>query len=615
MDTSTGKYLDANKSAENLTGRTLNELKRMKTDDITPKGAKERLEKLSDASGLIEFGEIEYIRPDGTSRIALLVSIPISKNQVFGIAHDITERKHTEEVMTSSLSLLNATLESTADGILVVNRNGKITRYNRIFAEMWQISEELISNDDDFSIISHIISQLSKPEQFIDRVKYLYANPGESSFDQIEFLDGRIFERYSQPQKIGGEVVGRVWSFRDITERKRAEEDLKESHKRLEETLAKLKETQRQVLHQERMRSLGQLASGIAHDINNSLTPILGYVDLLTDDEELMKRNEKSIQMIIKSTKNIARTIGRLKEFYKVKLTDEDLVEINMNKVVNSAIELTKHKWKNMAESTGSVIEIKGDFADPLPLTKVDESELIEAITNVVLNACDAMPNGGTLTFKTYQKDNNIIIQIKDTGIGMDEETLKHCMDPFFTTKGEKGTGLGLAMTYGVIERHKGEMKIESEPNKGTSISLVLPINKELNVDKKIVDYINLIRPLKILSVEDDILISDMLKNILESRGHKLIQAQNGLSGLEQYKKSIDEKVPFDLVITDLGMPGLNGSTLSKEIKKNTPNIPIILLTGWGSLINKDDYPTIDYLLKKPIMMKDLFHALNLLFK
>jgi PAS domain S-box-containing protein len=416
-------------------------------------------------------------------------------------------------------------------------------------------------------------------------------------------------------RNLENEVIGIRSTIQNISERKRYEIKLHHSNLQLEQALSKLKETQKMFSQQERLRSLGQLASGIAHDINNSLTPIMGYVDLLSQDEELMKREAKTMNRIIKSTKDIARTIGRLREFYKVKMTDKDLEEININKIIDVTIDLTKHKWKNIAESSGAIIEIKKEFADNLPLTLGDESELTEALTNLILNACDAMPGGGTLTFRTYLEDNRIVIQIIDSGFGMNEVVLKQCMNPFFTTKGEKGSGLGLVMVHGIIERHRGDIKIESELNRGTCISLILPINNVEIQAVEIDDNIIFNRPLHILCVEDQISINDMVKQIMESNGHLVTQAPEGQVGLELFSKSFNNNNPFDLVITDLGMPGLDGYTFSKKIKKLCPNVPIILLTGWGSLINKEDYPTVDYILNKPIMMKDLQKVINELFR
>ena len=319
--------------------------------------------------------------------------------------------------------------------------------------------------------------------------------------------------------------------------------------------------------------------------------------------------------MILKSTKSIAKTIGRLKEFYKIKLSKDELFEIDINILLEHVIDLTRHNWKNISESTGSFIEIRKEFQSDLPLTKVDESEFIEALINIVINACEAMNYNGTLTFSTCKLDDNIVIRIMDTSIGMNKDTLLHCMDPFYSTKDEKGTGLGLSMVFGVIDRHKGEIKIESERNKGTTISLILPINIENEENKQIDEIVKLLKPIKILNGEDDLVISEMLKQMLKKKDNTVDQAGSGKLGLELFKQSIEKGEPYDLVITDLCMAEMDGLSLSRQLKDLNPNIPIILFTGWGALIEKDDYRTIDYLMKKPIMKEELFKAINSLFK
>jgi PAS domain S-box-containing protein len=526
----------------------------------------------------------------------------------------VQERRQSGEALRLSEIKFKELFDEAPVGYHEIDIQGRITRVNKTELEILGYTKDEMLNQYIWSFVAEKeVSQSS-----VD-VKLTGLDKSNESYERtFKRKDGILIPVLVEDKLIKnteGIIIGIRSTIQNISERKKYEIQLHESNIQLEQTLAELKETQKMVSQQERLRALGQLASGIAHDINNSLTPIMGYVDLLSDDKELMIRNAKSVNMILKSTKNIARTIGRLKEFYKIKLTDKDLEVININKIIDNTIELTKHKWKNIAESSGAIIEIKKEYDENLPLTRGDESELTEALTNFIINACDAMPNGGTLTFKTSRIENKIMINIIDTGYGMNEVVLKQCMNPFFTTKGEKGSGLGLAMAYGVIDRHKGEMKIDSILNKGTCISLSLPINNEILNVAAVDEGMNFTRSLNILCVDDDITINDMIKQIMERKGHKVMQANDGYKGLELYSKSFYQGVSFDLVITDLGMPGLDGSSLSKEIKKINPSIPIILLTGWGALINRDDYPAIDYLLSKPVMTKDLFIAINELFR
>ncbi|MCX6237361.1 MAG: PocR ligand-binding domain-containing protein [Bacteroidia bacterium] len=233
VDIATGNYLDANRSAEILTGKSRNELKSLKTSDLTPKGANERLERLLGTNEALLMGEVEYVRPDGAIRTTLLNTIPLSKEHVFGIARDITERKQLDEALKNSLALTEATIESIHSGILVVNNQGMVIKTNAKFAEMWHIPVDILASGDDKTLLDSILGQLTDPVEFIATVSELYAKPEAQSLDLIYFKDGRIFKRISRPLLFGGEPKGRVWSFLDITERKLAEQMLINANKEL----------------------------------------------------------------------------------------------------------------------------------------------------------------------------------------------------------------------------------------------------------------------------------------------------------------------------------------------------------------------------------------------
>lgn len=224
VDLKTGNYLDANKAAETLTGRTVEELKKLKTSDITPKEAGKRLELLTQTRETTELGEVEYHRPDGTIRTALLTSIHLNDHTAFGIAHDITERKQLKQAFRESDSVTEATLESIHHGILVVNDQGAVIKTNAKFTEIWGITEELLAEGDDKKLLDSIVEQLSDPEQFLAKVTQLYSEPEAESFDTIYLKDGRIIDRISRPFYLQGKAKGRVWSFLDVTEQKKIED-------------------------------------------------------------------------------------------------------------------------------------------------------------------------------------------------------------------------------------------------------------------------------------------------------------------------------------------------------------------------------------------------------
>lgn len=253
------------------------------------------------------------------------------------------------------------------------------------------------------------------------------------------------------------------------------------------------------------------------------------------------------------------------------------------------------------------------------------ESELREALTNLVFNAVDACPEGGTITLHARSESwlpeslgatapSRVIIEVIDTGSGMDAQTRKRCLEPFFSTKGTRGTGLGLAMVYGIVERHDGRIEIDSRPGRGTTVRLVFPV-RELDRLKapKSKSEESPGPPLRILFVDDEPLLRELVKEILESVGHSVSVADGGYSGLELFQKNASQGHPFEVVISDLGMPFMDGRQLSRSIRKCSPETPIIMLTGWGTLMKSDtDLPAlVDLVLSKPPKLVDLQNALR----
>ncbi|MGH7979763.1 MAG: ATP-binding protein, partial [Limisphaerales bacterium] len=259
-------------------------------------------------------------------------------------------------------------------------------------------------------------------------------------------------------------------------------------HSDLEKAYNELRRTQATVLQQERLKALGQMASGIAHDVNNALSPVIGFADLiLRGDYGLKPEAKKYLGHIRTAGEDIAHIVARLREFYRTREVNESLQQLNLNTLVEQVVDMTRPRWRDIPQSNGLTIEVETALATDLPRLAGIESEIREAITNLVLNAVDAMPSGGRITISTRlprhdasgnggKNPLNAVVEITDTGTGMDEETRKRCLEPFFSTKGKRGTGLGLAMVYGVMERHGGKIEIQSEPGKGTTFRLIFPV-------------------------------------------------------------------------------------------------------------------------------------------
>src|SRR3990170_2350347 len=397
-------------------------------------------------------------------------------------------------------------------------------------------------------------------------------------------------------------------------------------HENLQRAYEDLRETQQAVMQQERLRALGQMASGIAHDINNALSPVVGFSELLLEKEANLSEKAKSYLNSIKiAGTDIAHIIARMREFYRQREADEALASVNLNRVVHQVIELTRPRWHDIPLEHGIVIEIKTDLRDSLPRVMGVETELREALTNLVFNALDAMPEGGTMTIHTdvwvrpYGANGKIppthvILEVIDTGTGMDEETCRRCLEPFYSTKGERGTGLGLAMVFGITQRHEGEIDIESEVGKGTTIRLIFPIHEPVQASAAAgPEAAAPLRALRILSIDDDPMLRHLLNQMLESDGHTVEVADGGQEGLDAFRTARERGEPFDVVITDIGMPYMDGREVSRTVKRESPTTPVIMLSGWGRQMKTEgDVPAqADYVLSKPPRIHELRQALS----
>ncbi len=388
----------------------------------------------------------------------------------------------------------------------------------------------------------------------------------------------------------------------------------------LENAYNELRRTQATVLQQERLKALGQMASGIAHDVNNALSPVVGFSELLMKGEfGLTPKGKKYLEYIGTAGKDIAHIIARLREFYRKHEDDESYQLVGLNHLVEQVVDMTRPRWRDIPQSNGITIEVETRLAPEVPQTVGIESEIREALTNLVLNAVDAMPQGGKITISTDVAGGangcakQVVVDVADTGTGMSEETRKRCLEPFFSTKGKRGTGLGLAMVYGVLQRHQGEIEIQSEPGKGTTFRLTFPVRDLLSLEQEDETEPGEVEPLRVLCIDDEPLLRELVKEMLERDGHQVEGSDNGQSGLEQFRLARDRGRPFDVVITDLGMPYMDGRQVAKTIKQESPQTPIVMLTGWGALLQEEGNAPdqVDAVLSKPPRSRELRAALS----
>jgi PAS domain S-box-containing protein len=378
-----------------------------------------------------------------------------------------------------------------------------------------------------------------------------------------------------------------------------------------------LRQTQQAMMQQERLRALGQMASGIAHDVNNALAPVSLYLDSILETETDLKPEARQyLEIVQRAISDVAHTIGRMREFHRQREPQLDLTPVALNELVPQVIDLTRARWSDMPMQRGVVVEMRTEPAADLPPIMGVESELREALINLVLNAVDAVTEGGTITLRTraagLSGSRSVHVEITDTGIGMDEETRRRCLEPFFTTKGERGTGLGLAMVYGVVERHGAELDIESAPGQGTTVRLSFPAAALSTAPADAVAAVAAPRRLRVLVVDDDPLVLRSLRDLLEKDGHVVVTASDGQSGIDAFRAAQDRRESFAVVITDLGMPGIDGRKVASTVKETSPSTPVIMLTGWGQRLMSDAGPPphVDRVLGKPPRLRELRDAL-----
>jgi PAS domain S-box-containing protein len=381
----------------------------------------------------------------------------------------------------------------------------------------------------------------------------------------------------------------------------------------LQTAYADLRETQHAVMQQERLRALGQMASGIAHDINNALSPASLYVQSLLEREANLSHNARnSLQVVQRAIEDVAETVARMREFYRPR-ERMTMSAVNLNKCLQQVIELTRVRWSGMPQQHGAVIDMRTELAASLPDIAGAEAEIRDALTNLVLNAVDAMPDGGTLTLRSgLSPSGRVQVEVVDTGIGMSEKARNRCLEPFFTTKGERGTGLGLAMVYGMAQRHGADLEIDSEPGAGTTMRLIFA-GQSASTAKQAAEPAPVVGPLRILLIDDDPLLLKSLQDALEQNGHLITPVDGGQAGIDAFAAAANGAQPFALVITDLGMPYIDGRTVAAAIKSVSPTTPVILLTGWGHrLVAEDEVPPyVDRVLSKPPKLAEIRAALS----
>jgi signal transduction histidine kinase/DNA-binding response OmpR family regulator len=361
-----------------------------------------------------------------------------------------------------------------------------------------------------------------------------------------------------------------------------------------------LESTRLQLVQSERLRAMGELATGVAHNFNNLLSGILGHTQMLLS-KSLDAATSERLQIIEKLVLDGSEVVKRIQEFTRLRTT-KDFSEVNIKDIINDVVKMTESKWSGESNIPKITLRIDTDSME-IPIVEGNASELREVFIDILFNAVDAMSKGGELTIQAKSGGKSVFVTFFDTGEGMSEETKKRVFDPFFTTKGSKGTGRGMSVAYGIISRHNGQIIIESELGVGTAVTVQLPVSGK--VIKEIEGKFNLKQEekTKILLIEDHKVTLDILAENLINQGHSVHKADNGMAGIKMFKDG-----HYDIVITDVGLCDISGWAVSKKIKDMSPQVPIVFITGWGNQLSSSQLKEcgVDYVLPKPFKIEEI---------
>ncbi len=484
------------------------------------------------------------------------------------IQHSLSQSRIAESDLAKALSLLSATLESTADGILVVDLNGKMIQMNRQFSRLWRIPAEIVESRNDADALNFVVGQLAEPEAFVAKVVDLYADPDAESFDTIRFKDGRVFERYSKPQKVEGMTIGRVWSFRDITDREELEGQLRQSQK---------------------LEAIGSLAGGVAHDFNNLLTVIQGHADFLKQSLVSSHSDHEDVDTILQAVAKATALTTQLLAFGRKQILQP--VNIEINDVIYGLQPMLRRL-------IGEDIRIITETAAEATTVLVDRGQMEQALLNLAVNARDAMPSGGELTIQTrvvtesnaaageseWRADGSngmVFLLVSDTGGGIPDDIRDRIFEPFFTTKEVgRGTGLGLATVHGIVRQSGGHITVESKAGEGTTFIINFPrvAAKALDIAPAAVAKAPKGGGETILIAEDDDALRELARRMLQRYGYTILVASDAAEALivaASYEGNID------LLLSDVVMPEGGGRVLAQEIRALRPSMKVVFMSGY----------------------------------
>jgi len=538
--------------------------------------------------------------PSGRTLRVQCTPIPGRRGRPLGLAlrlRDETALHRASETIAEQAAALEAILAASDEGILVVDPEGRMVYWNQVFTTMWALPEAIVASRDDALALEFVLDQLADPDAFLARVHELYDQPLAESQEELHLRDGRIFERSSRPLLREGTPQGRVWSFRDITARVRAQEE----RRRLER---KMRETQK-------LESLGILAGGVAHDFNNLLVGILGNTDFALSDLP----EDAPLRPCLEDAREAAERAAEL--------THQMLAYAGRaQRVVESVdlADLVRHTAHLLATSVSERAQLRHELPEALPV-QGDATQLRQVVMNLITNASDSLGDqAGVIALRGRRMDGCaeagagggwIVLEVTDTGCGMDAATLDRIFDPFFTTK-LTGRGLGLAAVQGIVRSHGGHLEVESTPGRGTTFRIRLPASAPPPKAQPAPDPED--RPWRVsgcvLVVDDEEGVRRVAGRILERAGLEVLPAADGEGAVAMLRERTDA---ISLVVLDLTMPGMDGAQTLEALRAIRPQLPVLLCTGHGTPGTLKRVPAGEQLplLPKPYTAQQLLRAVR----
>ena len=586
FDPESGEILDTNPAASQLLLRPYEKIVGLHQSQLHPP----RMEKYSKEVFTRHIQQIQQaeharaienvvLRPDGSETpVEILVqTVHIQGKPILqGVFRDITERVRMEEALRISAQQWRTTFDAMSDAVFLVDLERRIVRCNKTMTELLGKSFSEITH----CTCSELIHGTSEP---IEGCPFVHMQETRRREVTILPMDDRWFNHIVDPLlDNAGNLIGAIHIMSDITERVQMEQ---------------------QLIQTERLRALGEMAAGIAHNFNNILVGVLGYAELIPYEVDNPETVIAYARTIVESAQKAAQVIQNIQGFTRMK-PGEGYDWMDLKEIVEQSMLLSRLKWKDEPGKHGHRVTMETVFGE-IPRIKGNAGEFSDVVVNLIFNAVEAMPSGGTITIRTEQQDGYVHLVVSDTGIGMDEETKKRIFEPLYTTKGyEIGRGLGLSSVYATVQRHGGHIEVESTLYQGTTFTIALPIPREGREKRGEEKEVVSISSRRILLVDDEEIVRKVIHLMLEQAGHTVEVAPDGSEALKRFQKRT-----YDLVITDLGMSGLSGDTLADRVRGLAPTVPVVALTGWE--LDEEQRRHFDEVLKKPVRQEALERVLT----